>query len=228
MRQLSPEHLAALGITAAVAAAVVLAARLRPGTWEAWFARALAALLALNLIAYHAVRIAWGSWSADVDLPLHLTDVVAIVAVLTLWKPRPLTFELTYFWGFTAALLAILTPDLGHSFPSFLFLNYFVSHSGVVVAAAFLALGVELVPRAGAARRAFIATAAVALVAAMANLATGGNYMFLAEKPGEPSPLDLMGPWPWYIGTAALVALTLFALLDLPFRNRARSFVAAW
>jgi hypothetical integral membrane protein (TIGR02206 family) len=228
MEQLSLEHLVALGLTAAIALAVALAARSRPGEWEARFARGLAALLTLNLVAYHAVRIADGSWSADVDLPLHLTDAVAIVAILALWAPRPLTFELTYYWGFTAALLAILTPDLGHSFPSFLFLNYFVSHSGAVVAAAFLALGVGLVPRAGAVRRAFIATAAVALVAALANLATGGNYMFLAEKPGEPSPLDLMGPWPWYIGTAALVALALFALLDLPFRNRERSFVAAW
>jgi hypothetical integral membrane protein (TIGR02206 family) len=223
VEQLSLAHLTALALTAAVAVVAVLAARRSPGAWGAGFARGLAALLALNLVAYHVVRIARGSWSADFDLPLHLTDAVAIVAVLALWAPRALTFELTYYWGFTAALLAILTPDLGQDFPSFFFFNYFISHSGVVVAAAFLALGLALVPRAGAVGRAFLATAAVAALAALANVVTGGNYMFLAEKPGEPTPLDLMGPWPVYIGTAALVALGLFALLDLPFRGRERT-----
>jgi hypothetical integral membrane protein (TIGR02206 family) len=228
MEQLSLEHLAALGLTAAIALAVALAARWRPGGWRVGFARGLAMLLALNLLAYHVVRIARGSWSVDFDLPLHLTDVVAIVAVLALWAPRALIFELTYYWGLTAALLAILTPDLGQAFPSFFFFNYFISHSGVVVAAAFLAAGVRLVPRAGAVRRAFLWTAAMAVIAALANLATGGNYMFLDERPDEPTPLDLMGPWPWYIGSAAVVALGLFALLDLPFRGRERRFVRAW
>jgi hypothetical integral membrane protein (TIGR02206 family) len=228
VEQLSLEHLVALGLTAAVAVAAALAAHSRPGGWEPRLARALAALLGLNLVAYHAVRIARDSWSVDFDLPLHLTDVVAIVAVLALWTPRPLTFELTYYWGLTAALLAILTPDLGQAFPSFFFFNYFISHSGVVVAAAFLAAGIGLVPRAGAVRRVFRWTAAVAVIAALANLATGGNYMFLDERPDEPTPLDLMGPWPWYIGSAAVVALGLFALLDLPFRGRERRFVRAW
>jgi hypothetical integral membrane protein (TIGR02206 family) len=227
VEQLSIEHLVALGFTAAIAGGVVVAARLRPGGWEALFARALATVLALNLVAYHVLRIAQGSWSAEIDLPLHLTDAAAIVAVLALWAPRPLSFELTYYWGLTAALLAILTPDLGQAFPSFFFFAYFVSHSGVVVAAAFLAFGVGLVARAGAVWRVWLATAAVAAIAALANLATDGNYMFLAERPGDPTPLDLMGPWPWYIATAAVVALALFALLDLPFRGRDRSFVAA-
>jgi uncharacterized membrane protein YwaF len=46
--------------------------------------------------------------------------------------------------------------------------------------------------------------------------------MFLRHKPGEASLLDLLGPWPWYIASAALLALVLFWALDAPFRHRRR------
>jgi hypothetical integral membrane protein (TIGR02206 family) len=62
-----------------------------------------------------------------------------------------------------------------------------------------------------------------AAVATAANVFTGGNYMFLRERPGTLSILDYMGPWPWYILSATLLALALFALLDLPFRGRRRA-----
>jgi len=68
--------------------------------------------------------------------------------------------------------------------------------------------------------RVFTATAAWAALAAAGNALTGGNYMFLSERPETASLLDYMGPWPWYILGAALLALTLFALLDIPFRRR--------
>jgi uncharacterized membrane protein YwaF len=47
------------------------------------------------------------------------------------------------------------------------------------------------------------------------------NYMYLCRKPEGASPLDYLGPWPWYIATGEVVALGLFALLWLPFRVRA-------
>ena len=66
----------------------------------------------------------------------------------------------------------------------------------------------------------FAATVLVAAAAGVANLLTGGNYMWLREKPEAGSLLDLMGPWPWYILGAAVLALLLFALLAAPFRPR--------
>jgi hypothetical integral membrane protein (TIGR02206 family) len=220
--QLAGEHVAALAATASVATLSIWAARTHPGTWILAFSRALAILILAAYLAENVAIVARGTWSLERSLPLQLTDAVTIISALALWSPRPVLFELAYFWGLTASLQAVLTPDLDDTFPSLFFFTYFTTHGGAVVAALFLAAGRGLVPRRGAVGRVFLATAAFAAVAGLADLLTGGNYMFLREKPEAASLLDLMGPWPWYILTGALLAIAMFLVLDLPFRGRRR------
>ena len=88
-----------------------------------------------------------------------------------------------------------------------------------MVAAVLLVIGRRITPRDGAVGRAFGATLMVAAAAGAATFVTRGNYMWLREKPESASLLDLMGPWPWYILTAAVLALVFFTLLDMPFRT---------
>ena len=211
MEPLATEHVAAVGVTAVIAGLAVGAGRRGPATWIAPASRGLALLVLAAYVGDHAVAVARDDWSLDRYLPFHLTDTVTLVCVLALWVPKPLLVELTYFWGLSASLQAVLTPDPAGDFPDVYFWTYFVTHSGAVVAACLLVFGRGLRPRPGAVRRVFVATAGVAGLAAVANLLTGGNYMFLRERPTSPSLLDLMGPWPWYIVSAAAVALVLFA-----------------
>lgn len=183
--------------------------------------RGLALLIGSTYLVEHGSFIARGDWTLDFNLPLHLTDVVTVVSVLALWTARPLLVELTWFWGLTASLQAVLTPDLGSAgFPELLWWTFFIAHSGAVIAALVLVAGRRIEPRPGAVGRAFAATVAVAAAAGLANLLTGGNYMWLREKPEAGSLLDVMGAWPWYIAGAAVLGLVLFLLLDLPFRRR--------
>jgi len=107
----------------------------------------------------------------------------------------------------------VLTPDLDSTFPDVLSFTYFATHAGAIAAACLLVFGEERVPRRGAVPHVYAITAAFAVCAALATLATGGNYMFLRRKPAQESLLDVMGPWPVYILTAALLALALFAAL---------------
>jgi len=222
MELLSGEHVAALLAIAATVAATLVLARRRPGRWLVRASRAIAVVVLAAYLADHAVAASRDIWSVRVYLPLHLSDAATLVAVLALWTERQPLVELTYFWGLTGALQATLTPDLGHGFPDALYLTYFVTHGGVVLAALLLVVGRGIVPRPGAAARAFAATLALAAAAAVGCLATGGNYMFLRRKPSD-SLLDLLGPWPFYIAAAALLAAAMFALLAAPFRNRARA-----
>jgi hypothetical integral membrane protein (TIGR02206 family) len=212
---LSGEHVAAVAATAAAAVAAVPVAR----RWPVGSSRGLAVAIGATYLVEHAYFVARGTWSLDFNLPLHLTDVVTVVSVLALWTGRPALVELTWFWALTASLQAVLTPDLGADFPELIYWTFFITHSGAVVAAVLLVIGRRITPRRGAVGRAFGATLVVAAAAGTANLLTGGNYMWLREKPDTASLLDVMGPWPWYIVSGAGLALALFTLLDLPFRR---------
>ena len=207
MRQFSPEHVAVLALTLAACAVAVRAPRLLPP-------KALAVAIGGAYLIELAVRATDGSWDWGFDLPLHLSDVVALLAPVALWTRRPLLVEVLYFWALTASLQAVLTPDLHQTVPSVFFFTYFTTHCGAVVAAVLLVFGLDEPIRPGAVRRVFGVTLAMAAVAGAADVITGGNYMYLRAKPSDPSLLDYMGPWPLYIASAAVVALILFTLLD--------------
>jgi hypothetical integral membrane protein (TIGR02206 family) len=90
-----------------------------------------------------------------------------------------------------------------------------------VTAALFMTWGMKMRPRAGAHWRAFLWTNVYAAVAAAVNIIFGRNFLYLCEKPRVPTILDWFGPWPFYIAAAEILALGLFYLLALPFRERA-------
>ena len=187
----------------------VAAARRRPGGWTASFARVLAAVILAGWAGEYVADAATGSFSVEYTLPLQLTDAVSVAAILALWTRRRWLVELAYMWALTASLQAVLTPDLGRSFPSVFYFTYFTYHVGVIVAAVYLVYGCRLYPRPGAAGRAFAATLAFAVLAGAADAITGGNYMYLRTKPAHASLLSAMSPWPWYILEAAALGLAM-------------------
>jgi hypothetical integral membrane protein (TIGR02206 family) len=210
----SGEHLAALVVTAVVAALLVAGARRREDAWAVAVGRGLAVVILAAYLCEHLTYALRGEWTARVNLPLHLTDAVTLVSIAALWRPRcTLLVELVYFWALSASLQAVLTPDLGRGFPDPLYFTYFATHSGAVAAACLLVFGARRTPRPGAVRRTYAITLGVALAAALATVITGGNYMFLRRKPAHGSLLDFMGPWPIYILAGAVLGLAIFLAL---------------
>lgn len=223
MDAFSTEHLVVLLATAAAAVgAGLLARRDRGGARALLGARALAVVLVLNEVVFHIVHQADRGLSPRTDLPLHLTDAATIAAVIALWWGSPLAFELTWFWAGSATLQALLTPDLRQPFPDYRWWWFVISHAGVVIAAVLMAWGMRRTPRPGAVLRVYGWSLVVTALAAAGTLLFDGNYMFLRRRPPGGSLLDLMGPWPWYIVSAAALALVLFWLLDRPFDGRRR------
>jgi hypothetical integral membrane protein (TIGR02206 family) len=166
------------------------------------------------------------SWSAGASLPVQLCDVGGFVAAAALLWRQALPVEIAYFWGLGGTVQALLTPDLHDHFPSFPYLQFYVTHDLVVLAALFLVIGLGLQPRTGAVRRIFVLTLAFAAVIGLIDLATGGNYLYLRQVPAQGSLLSVMGPWPWYIAVGALLTLVVLTVLYAPFRVSSRSRLA--
>ena len=222
---LAAEHLGAVAVIGVVTAALVTAARLRPGTWTATAARALAVVLVATELAWWTYLAGTHANGAELAyaLPFQLCDAAIFVSAAALWSRRQLLVEVTYFWGLAGTIQAVVTPDLPQHFPSFLFIQYYTAHGGVVAAALFLVVGLGQWPRRNAIYWVAALTVAYAAFVGLLDAVTGANYMYLGAKPASATVLDVMGPWPWYIGSAALVAVVLFVILDAPFRVLRRS-----
>lgn len=205
-----------------ICVALCLAARRRPGRWRIAVARVIGAALLADAVSYSIALAVQGSWSAKTSLPLALCDVAVLVAAVACWWRTPLLVELTYFWGLAGTLQAVVTPDLNVGFPHLVFFQYVVGHLGIVAASLFLVAGMGLAPRRWAVVRVLVITAVYTAVVGVVDALTGANYMFLSSPPGEWTLLRVLGPWPWYVVSAAGVAIVLIVALDTPFRRSRR------
>jgi hypothetical integral membrane protein (TIGR02206 family) len=206
-----------LAILVVAAAVVCIAARRQPGAWLKTFARAMAVLIVVAELSWQPYLLLNGRWSPAIALPVQLCDVGGFVAAAALWWRKPLLVEVAYFWGLGGTLQALLTPDLLDHFPSFPYLQFYVTHGMIVLAGLFLVIGVRLRPRPGSVPRIFFLTLAFAAVVGVIDVATGGNYLYLRHIPPGGSLLNLMGPWPWYILTGIVLAFVALLILYAPF-----------
>ena len=136
----------------------------------------------------------------------------------------PLLVELLWFWGIGGSLQALLTPELPAAYPSWMFFQYYVVHGGIVIAALLLVVGLRVWPRPGAVWRVAAVTLGYAVCIGVVDVATGGNYLWLRHPPTTASLLDLLGPWPWYLLSEAVVGFAVLLVLQAPFtiaRHRA-------
>jgi hypothetical integral membrane protein (TIGR02206 family) len=212
-----PVHLTLLAAVPAVGLGLAALVRARPGL-ERPVRLGLAAILAVNQLAYLGYAAARGWIAPPAGLPLELCDVAVWLAVAALAGAPPAAGELLYFVGLAGTVQALLTPDLGVAFPSYPAAKFFLGHGGTVSAVLFLLATRRLRPRPGAWWRALLVLNAYAAAVFVLDRLAGTNYLYLAHKPPVPTLLDRMGPWPWYILAADALAAVLFWLLQLPFR----------
>lgn len=216
MKIFSAEYFASLAAVALACVVAVAAAKLRPGRWTGPFTKAFAVLLIVNQVSWYVVER--NTLSVQWALPLGLCEVATLVAAAALWWRWMLLVELTYFWGLAGTVQALITPELSYHFPSYFYVQYYVNHGGIILAALLLVAGLGLVPPRGTAVRVIAITAAYTLVVAGIDRVTHGDYLYLVQPPPTFSLLNLMGPWPWYVVGMVLLGIVAILILDLPLR----------
>lgn len=221
----SQQHFIALGI-GAVVAAVFLCAGKRGGNSR----KCATAVLALANFCVFPLSL-WAWLSLDVEkawdnlLPFHLCDVAAITAGVALITKRPLLCALTYFWGLAATIQGLITPAITVGFPTAPFVMFFVHHFAVVIAALYLPIVDGWRPKSPVWRSPMevLGWSVIYLIFAMtANYLLGSNFAFASHKPTNPSLIDQLGPWPWYLVSMLGLALVFYNLLALPFAKVSR------
>ncbi|MES2661265.1 MAG: TIGR02206 family membrane protein [Verrucomicrobiota bacterium] len=219
------EHFIALGVGAVVAAIFLFAGKRGGGGRK----RATAVLALINLGVYPLSLGAWLSMdvakSWDNLLPFHLCDVAAITAGLALITKRPLLCALTYFWGLAATIQGLITPAITVGFPAPPFLMFFVHHFAVVIAALYIPIVDGWRPKLPWWKSPLevLGWSVLYLFFAMTvNRLLGSNFAFASRPPDNPSLIDHLGPWPWYLVAMLGLAATFYSLLALPFARRVK------
>ncbi|MFF0529510.1 TIGR02206 family membrane protein [Nocardia amikacinitolerans] len=151
------------------------------------------------------------------SVPLRLTDLATIVAGYALLTHQRWAYALTYYWCLTLSTQALISPALeSPEFPHYEFLAFWAIHLAVVWAAIYLTWGIGMHPTWRSYWFAVAVTVVWVAVTFVFNTLADTNYGFVNRKPSTPSLLDVLGPWPWYWGTVAIILLVVWALMTWP------------
>jgi hypothetical integral membrane protein (TIGR02206 family) len=199
----------------------ILAAFARKSRWarsERIIARLLAGVLLFNYVGYEIYLAVTEGLAWQKGLPFQLCDWAMVAIMVALLSGRERWLEVAYFWGIGGTLQAILTPDLKYAFPDIRFLTFFIAHSGIVVAIAFMMIMKKFRPHWISIVRVFAWTELYFVLAFTVDLITGENYGYLLHKPAAASLLDALSDQRIvYLLQMHLLALVFFVVLYLPF-----------
>jgi hypothetical integral membrane protein (TIGR02206 family) len=219
----TPEH--ALLLTLLLAGAVAMGRvglRQRVAGDPVRFRRRFAILIPVFTVPLQVLQLLPGDFTLGTSLPLQVCDLSWMVAVWALWTRDARAIALLYFWGLTLDVQAAITPSLEQTFPDpryFLFWGMHFLTFWATVYVVCLCGG----PSWRGYRFALAGTAVWAAVVMGFNGLTDTNYGYLAHKPDTASLLDLLGPWPLYVGAEIAVLAAGWALMTWPWVHAGRT-----
>jgi hypothetical integral membrane protein (TIGR02206 family) len=188
--------------------------------YDVWIRSALFITLFSLELLYHFWLFRGGNWDITYTLPFQLCSISLILSLILLMTNSRVLATVLYFIGGVGAFAALLTPELFLGFPHFRFFQFFITHMVIIWTALYFVWVRGYYPEKRSVWVAFLFLNGCSFIAFWVNRLTGGNYMFLAQKPENASLIDYLGPYPYYILSLEALALGLFWILWLPFAGK--------
>ena len=154
-------------------------------------------------------------------LPLHLCNLTLIMAIIAMITKNKFFLNLVYFWS-AGTIFALLTPEVKINFPHLLNISFFSTHFYLIFSAVYCVKVFNFKPDFKNLLKAFKYVNLAFIIIFFINLALKTNYMFVNYKPTFKSPLDYMGPWPYYIIVLEIITFVCFLVMYLPFYTKKR------
>jgi hypothetical integral membrane protein (TIGR02206 family) len=95
--------------------------------------------------------------------------------------------------------------------------RYWTIHCGLVFEMVYCVAILRQRMTFGGSFTAFLAVQVYAFLVIPCNYLLGANYGFLNAKPAHASLFDVLGDYPYYLGSLEIVAIVLFLACALPF-----------
>ena len=190
----------------------------RNANWINYTFNILGTILIGNEIIWVFYKYSLGHRYWPEFMPFELCTIVAyILGFMLLFKPSFAIFEVIFFWAIAGTFQGIITPRLFAAYPHYLFFEYFITHSGVVLATLILLFKYNWQLTWKSVKKSFLWLQVPAIFNLLFNFTFDVNYMFMKELPKVPSLLDLFGEWPWYILGSEIFAIFIFSVCLTPF-----------
>ena len=214
----STSHLVVLGI---FAAGVVVLLAIGPLVRGRAVEQPLAVALAVGNIGFGLVGTFTEIGVDDLkgSLPLQLCDFAWIPVAWALLTRHSVALALTYYWGLTLSLQALVQPTLDEAFPDPNFFAFWGKHVLLVWGAVYATLTLRQGPDWRGYLQAVAWTFGWLAVAMSVNGLLDTNYGYFNGKP-DGTILDYLGPWPWYVLAEVAIVVVAWALITLPWAGR--------
>lgn len=178
---------------------------------------ALGAVMVLITVLYNAYYFHPNNFRWDVSLPLHVCDVLGLLAAIALFVPRRFAQAVLYFSAIPLAGQAILTPTGNQDPEALRFWLYWTLHAGIL-ATSIYDIAIRRY-RPSVRDYVSVLTLGVAYVAVILPIDVwfGWNYGYLGNtKPDTVTAIDFLGPWPQRVVLLLFLVAIIQAIMLLP------------
>ena len=157
-------------------------------------------IMILDFLTENGGYIMSGTWDVQYNLPIQLCGISSLICcVLPFIKKKDKLFQFVYYTGVIGGIMAILTPQMNYFDGSLrYYLNYYVSHSLIIVLPIFMFLHLDLKLPKFSWFKIWIHHNILMAIIMPINFLLDSNYMYVNAAPEVSNPL-VIGEWPYYL-----------------------------